>query len=58
MRGYRGVSRSKNGFVVRLRVKDKRLFIGRYDRLEDACDAYDRACREHYGVDAIVNFPR
>jgi hypothetical protein len=55
MRGYRGVSRSPHGFVVRLRVPGRRIVVGRYGSLNDACDAYDAKVIEIYGPLAITN---
>jgi hypothetical protein len=59
MRGFRGVSKSRRGhYDVRLRVRGKRIFVGRYWSLEAACDAYDQAAIQHYGDKAITNRQR
>jgi HNH endonuclease/AP2 domain len=49
--GVRGVywSKSKNKWTAQISIGDKIRYLGRYDKIEDAKAAYDRAATVHFG---------
>ena len=57
--GYKGVSREKKRKTWRahIRIGGKGRALGRFDILEEAARAYDRAAREKFGEFARLNFP-
>lgn len=54
---YKGVSRSGKRWMAQIKVKQKRLILGRYDSEVDAAKAYDMAAKVHFGEFARINFP-
>lgn len=57
--GRKGVGwdKSKNKWRSQITVDGKNVFLGRYDDLEEAARAYDRAALECFGEFAVINFP-
>ena len=52
-----GVSRSKGGWVAEIWDGVQYISLCVYPTEVDAAEAYDRACLERHGVDALTNFP-
>jgi hypothetical protein len=55
--GYKGVSRHKTKWEVRIRYAGKKLYLGLYLDPVTAAEVYDGAARLLYGDFAGVNFP-
>jgi hypothetical protein len=57
--GCKGVSfdRPTGKYLAHIRVKGLLLHIGRFQKLEEAGKAYDRAARKYFGDFAFLNFP-
>lgn len=47
----------KDLYRARIQVNGKRIGLGRFKNLEDACAAYNRAAKEHFGVFATISNP-
>ena len=56
---YTGVHIDKETgrWVVRIRNRGKRIWLGSFAEEEEAAKAYDRAARKYYGEFARLNFP-
>jgi hypothetical protein len=55
---YLGVSRTYNGrWQAAIEVDGRGVFLGVFDLEEDAARARDEASRQHFGLDAFLNFP-
>jgi hypothetical protein len=55
--GYKGVSRHQTKWEARIKYRDKKLYLGRYDDPLTAALVYDCASRLLYGDFAGENFP-
>jgi hypothetical protein len=58
--GYKGVVRSKNksgGWIAKIQVNGKDIYLGRFADIIEATKAYDNAARQHFGEFAMTNFP-
>jgi hypothetical protein len=53
---YKGVSRHRKKWRVRIEVDDDNINLGSFTVEEDAARRYDRAAREHFGEFALTNF--
>jgi hypothetical protein len=55
--GYRGVSWNKNSkkWESRLKVNDKRIYLGSFNSKKEAALAYNRAALEYFGEFAYLN---
>jgi len=48
--GVKGVSLVKSGrFIAQIQVGQKKMFLGRFDTIEDASRAYTAAAKDHFG---------
>jgi hypothetical protein len=58
--GFRGVNWSgrHERWMVRIRVRGQRQFVGLFDDPEEGARAYDQAAILHFGDYAWTNFPR
>lgn len=56
--GFIGVQRQGAGFIARIGVQGKRVYLGRYPTAHEAAKAYDLAAIEHHGGFAPLNFPQ
>ena len=56
--GYKGVNyRQKDGlFEAALRDNGKRVYLGRFQKADDAARAYDKKAKEVHGEFAYLNF--
>ncbi len=54
--GYRGVHKLAKGFVARIRVNGKRLYLGYFPSALAAAKAYDNAAKQYHGEYASLNF--
>ncbi|MCA9330814.1 hypothetical protein KC957_02095, partial [Candidatus Saccharibacteria bacterium] len=54
---YKGISWRKGKWEARIQYKGSRLYLGRFERAEDAALAYDVASRQLYGDFAGCNLP-
>jgi hypothetical protein len=54
---YKGIEKSGNAWVARIRVDGKPHYIGSFESQENAAKAYDSMARTHYGDYARLNFP-
>ena len=54
---YKGVVRSRNGWVARIGHEREVRYLGYFATEEDAARAYDAAARELRGEFARLNFP-
>jgi hypothetical protein len=52
-----GVSRSKGGWVAEIWDGVQYISLGVYPTEVEAAEAYDKACLERHGADALTNFP-
>lgn len=53
---YRGVYfRYGSRYHARIKVKGKALFLGSFDRSEDAARCYNLAAKQHFGEFAVLN---
>ncbi len=52
-----GVARAGKKWCARIRVGNKRAYIGTFSDEESAARAYDEKVRELHGIEAFVNFP-
>lgn len=57
---FKGVSwvESKQRWWARIKLPDRRLWLGSFVSEEDAARAYDVAAGEHFGEFARLNFPK
>lgn len=57
--GFKGVyfKRDANGWIAKIVVRGKFIYLGRFASAEDAARAYDAAALEHFGEFARINFP-
>src|SRR6185369_17658976 len=57
--GYKGVARYKRHqkWAARIKVNGRLIFLGFFDKKEDAARCYDQAAIEHFGEFAGLNFP-
>lgn len=58
--GFKGVSyhQARKYWKAEIKVNYKPIFLGRFDKAEDAARAYDRAAIEYFGEFAFLNFPQ
>jgi hypothetical protein len=54
---YRGVSRHKSRWQVRIQVNSKCRFLGYFNDPVIAAQVYDEAAKELHGEFAVLNFP-
>lgn len=47
--GYKGISHQKYGWIARLGVDGKRLYLGWFKNKEEAIKAYNQAANKYYG---------
>ena len=54
---YKGITEEKRygGYVAKISVNYKRLYLGRYETQEEAALAYNRAAIKHHGEFARIN---
>lgn len=52
-----GVSRSKGGWIAEIWDGVQYISLGVYPSEVEAAEAYDKACLERHGADALTNFP-
>jgi len=50
-------SRSRKKWIAQISPSRRRIYLGRFDREEDAAMAYDAAARQHFGEFANLNVP-
>ncbi len=55
--GFKGIVWHKNRWVARVRGKNKKMHIGRFDNKIEAARAYDKMAIEVFGEFASLNFP-
>lgn len=55
-KGYRGVYKNGSGWMARLQVRGRDIYIGTFRDAKDAASAYDDVARSHHGKFAITNF--
>ena len=55
--GYKGVSfhKGSNKWQAKITVDYKQIYIGTYDNIEEAVEAYDQAAVKHFGNFALTN---
>jgi hypothetical protein len=54
--GFKGVSRRRGGkWGAFIKINRKQIYLGAYDTLEEAADAYDQAAVNHFGEYAKTN---
>ena len=54
---YKGLSWTPHGFIVRIGLERKQIYLGTFQDEIEAALAYDRAALHHYGEHARLNFP-
>lgn len=54
---FRGVRERKNKFEVEVCFQYRKIYIGRFDTIEEAAGAYDKESVRIFGKHAITNFP-
>lgn len=55
--GYKGVKPHGRGYMARIRVDGKEIYLETWDTQEQAAIAYDQAARMYFGEFANLNFP-
>ena len=55
---YKGVSwrNNRNHWISYITVNNRRLYLGSFDKEENAAKAYDTAAKKHFGEFAVLNF--
>lgn len=53
--GYRGVTKDKYGWIARIGINGKRVYLGWFMDKEEAAMAYDKAAKKQYGNFAKLN---
>lgn len=54
--GYKGVFRNDFGWMAKIAVSHKQIYLGQFRDKESAARAYDAAALEHFGEFARLNF--
>jgi hypothetical protein len=55
--GLKGVLQRPSGFIAKITVNSRRLYLGTYPSAKEAALVYDAAARKFYGEFAWLNFP-
>jgi hypothetical protein len=53
--GFKGVEKTKSGYVVRIGYLNKKIHVGSFRSAEEAASAYDEAASMHFGEFARTN---
>ena len=53
--GFKGVSWYANKWVARIRINGVKTHLGRFDKIEDAAAAYEKAAIQYFGEFARIN---
>jgi hypothetical protein len=54
--GFKGVSRTRQGFVAQMVINGKHIYIGTFKSPEEAAKAWDESAKKNHGEFARLNF--